>query len=88
MSWSIFQNVSDPEVLRTAIKTMKFNNETFDINNPGAIDTYANLLYKAGKRDQAIKWEKKAVKMSNEDKEFVNTLRKMERGEKTWPQGK
>jgi len=55
------------------------------------MDTYANLLYKAGKKKEAIIWEKKALDISLKfdwDKEDqVNnriTMKRMQNGEKTW----
>ena len=52
------------------------------------IDTYANLLYKTGKKDLAVEWEQKALnilKQNNEDYAgYQETLDKMKKGEKTW----
>lgn len=53
----------------------------------GNIDTYANLLYKLGKKEEAMKWEKKALEVEY-NKDFTETLKKMERDEKTWPENK
>lgn len=83
MSWPVFEHVTDKEVLATAVKTMKYDIEKFDGNDPAAIDTYANLLYKTGNKEEAIKWEEKALQLSNK-KEFVDVLQKMKAGEKTW----
>ena len=54
------------------------------------MDTYANLLYKAGKKDQAILWERRALKAAQCDGRFktdqisfIITIGKMERGENT-----
>ena len=52
------------------------------------LDTYANLLYKIGRKQEGIKWEKKAISISdangNSDNELRNTLQKMQKGEPTW----
>jgi hypothetical protein len=50
------------------------------------IDTYANILYKLGKKEEAISWEEKAVTLVGEadKKSYQETLDKMKRGEKTW----
>jgi len=55
-------------------------------NNAGFMDTYANLLYKMGKKDDAIAWETKAMNASpeGERKNYQETLEKMNKGEKTW----
>lgn len=93
ISWALFENVSNPKVLRVAIKTMKYSLEHFDQNNLQAYDTYANLLYKMGKKDEAILWENKALQIDAEnalkgnrkpDPVFAETLEKMKAGVKTW----
>ena len=52
------------------------------------IDTYANLLYKTGKKKLAVQWEEKALKLVKEKNEdtvgYAETLEKMKKGEKTW----
>ena len=47
------------------------------------LDTYANLLYKAGRVNEAISTQKRAVNLSNGNELLKQTLEKMERGEKT-----
>ncbi len=49
-----------------------------------SIDTYANLLYKLGRKDDAINWEQKALSLSPGDPDFTTALSKMKRGEPTW----
>lgn len=59
-AWNVFQNCSDVKVLKRALKLSKasFNKEAeIDPNN---IDTYANILYKIGRKKDAIEWENKA----------------------------
>ncbi|MGK6353182.1 sugar-binding domain-containing protein [Parapedobacter sp. DT-150] len=87
LSWTIFEQISDPEVLEAAIETQKYNIENLDITAT-AFDTYANLLYKAGRKQEAIEWQEKAVQMKKgalNENVFAETLEKMKRGEKTWP---
>ncbi len=54
------------------------------------IDTYANLLYKAGRKEEAILWEEKAVRVAKKrDDEsgaimYQKVIAKMENGEPTW----
>ncbi|WP_205514196.1 thioredoxin family protein [Longitalea arenae] len=48
------------------------------------LDTYANLLYKAGKRKQAILSEEKALVLDPNAKDVRNNLSKMKRGDATW----
>lgn len=84
MSWSIFEHINDEKTLEFAVKVMKYDLENFDQNDPAAYDTYANLLYKIGKKEEALKWEQHAIKLSNSDKEFVEILEKMKKNERTW----
>jgi len=58
-------------------------NEAFRANY---VDTYANLIYKAGKVKEAIHWEKIAVDNAFEHQkaEFSANLEKMRNGIKTW----
>jgi thioredoxin-related protein len=51
-----------------------------------SVDTYANLLYKLGKKKSAIVFEEKAVELNKNpnDKSFQETLDKMRNGQKTW----
>jgi tetratricopeptide (TPR) repeat protein len=85
MSWYIFEHVDAPAILNFAVKVAKFNVETFDKNDPYAIDTYANLLYKTGNSQEAIEWQERAAKLSNNEETFTKTLEKMKKGEPTWP---
>jgi len=85
MSWQIAKNVTNREVLKTAVKTMLYDIKKFDASDPNAIDTYAHLLYKIGKKHQAIVWQERAVKLSNNKPSIVATFAKMNRGEVIFP---
>lgn len=85
LSWPVFEHINDHRILTAAVRTMKYDIEKFDGNDPQAIDTYANLLYKLGRRQEALTWEEKAVELSKNEKSLVETLEKMKRGEPTWP---
>ena len=52
--------------------------------NPGFMDTYANILYKLGRRKEAIMWERKAVALAPKDAGLNDSLRKMENLQPTW----
>lgn len=85
MSWAVFEHVGDPKVLKFACDiVMKFALEEFYQNTPNAYDTYANLLYKTGRKGRAIEWEKKALRISNNDPAVLVTLEKMRNDIKTW----
>ena len=87
-AWNIFKNCNDIKILKKALAWSKitFYNQTKI--EPGYIDTYANLLYKIGKKKEAIEWEKKAQKIAiaagagNDWGQDV--IEKIKKGEKTW----
>jgi hypothetical protein len=84
-SWAIFIHVNDPKILSFACDTvMKYAMENWYQNEIEAYDTYANLLYKLGRTKEAIEWEARAVKLSNNNKTIVETLDKMKKGVATW----
>jgi len=84
MTWPIFEHVLDVNILDFSINVMKYSLENYDQNNFQAYDTYANLLYKRGRKKEAIEWETKAVKRSGKDKGLVETLKKMHKNLPTW----
>jgi hypothetical protein len=57
-------------------------------NEPAFLDTYANLLYKSGNKEEAIATQEKAVAITKEKgedaEELQSTLDKMKKGVKTW----
>ncbi|MDR6786457.1 thioredoxin-related protein [Pedobacter africanus] len=87
MCWVIFENIEDPNILRFAVEVMEYDIETYDQNNAAAYDTYANLLYKTGKKKNAIEWEEKAVKVKRgqaDEEVYIEILGKMKAGLPTW----
>ena len=52
--------------------------------SPGQLHAYANLLYKTGKKDEAIQYEKKAQSLMPDNKSFQDALEKMNSGKPTW----
>jgi hypothetical protein len=52
---------------------------------PDYIDTYANILYKLGRKELAIQWEEIAGKLAGLYKPIQTCLEKMKKGEPTWP---
>jgi thioredoxin-related protein len=83
-AWIVFENCKDMKCVTEALEWSKRSFK--DNNNPMFIDTYANILYKLGKKEEAISWEEKAVTLVGEadKKSYQETLDKMKRGEKTW----
>lgn len=85
ITWHLFLNVNNPKALEFAIDVvMKYAMVEWYQNDYHAYDTYANLLYKIGRIREGLEWEEKAVKLSKQNKELVETLEKMRRGEQTW----
>ena len=83
MSWRLVeQNITDYREIEAAVRTMKYDIEHYDQYDPDAWDTYANLLFKAGKKADAIAWESKALKQQPDRPEFKTTLERMQNGSK------
>lgn len=96
--WNVFKHVDDKNVLLDAAALQRRIVDRYveldPIESSGVIDTYANLLYKAGEKDEAINWQSKAVAYRKEletkrgDKKpavsYLTVLEKMKRGEPTW----
>lgn len=81
-AWTVFENCPDMSCVKEALEWSKRSLEGKE--NPMFMDTYANILYRLGRKDEAIAMQEKAVKLSNGDKDLTATLDKMKAGEKTW----
>jgi thioredoxin-related protein len=84
-AWTVFQNCPDMTCVADALDWSKRSFQ--DQPEPGFMDTYANILYKLGKKDDAITWEQKAADLSasaDEKAGYQATIDKMKKGEKTW----
>lgn len=83
-AWSVFQHCPDMTCVSEALEWSK---RSFKDNpQAGFYDTYANILYKMGKKDEAIAWEQKSIDIApqGERANYEQTLEKMRKGEKTW----
>ena len=86
-AWWLFEKSDDPEALKSALAWSKKTLEGETAKEVMFMDTYANLLYKTGKKQEALALETEAVKLSGEKDEngdLHKVLSKMKRGEKTW----
>lgn len=93
-AWALFKLSDNREVLEIALKWSERSIEMVDKkpggNYPNYLDTYSSLLYKLGKKNEAILWQNKAIAeaeiKANEKllAALKKTLVKMENGEKTW----
>lgn len=83
-SWQVFKSTDDSELLK---KVLNWSAERLrKSNNALYLDTYANLLYKLGQTNEAMKYEAKAINLATGKyiEEFKSTLLKMQQNEKTW----
>lgn len=83
-AWTVFENCDDSACIAQALDWSK--RSFVEKENAMYMDTYANILYKTGKKEEAMKWEEKAVGLADEanKKSLQETLDKMKNGEKTW----
>lgn len=81
-AWTVFETCKDMKCVEDALSWSK---RSFSENqDPNFMDTYANLLYKLGRKKEAISWQEKAVGLAKDKKALEETLNKMKKGEKTW----
>lgn len=88
IAWTIFETTSDKAKLKEALtwseKTVQYKPTTVNY-----LDTNAQILYKLGRKEEAIALQKRAV-ANNTNTNSLNyttineTLKKMEAGEKWW----
>jgi len=81
-AWTVFENCKDPDCIAEALNWSKRSVDETQSKEPSYLDTYANLLYKLGKKDQAIAMQQKAVDLvAAENKaQYQVTLEKMKKG--------
>jgi thioredoxin-related protein len=84
-SWDIFLYSHKKAFLKKALiwsdSAVRMNN---DGNKASWMDTYANLLYKLGRKEEAIAVETKAAELNSKDELIRETLSKMRKGIPTW----
>jgi len=88
LTYHLVLKVDDLNILRFACDTvMKYAMEEWYQTSHNAYDTYACLLYRTGRSDEAILWEERALKYSKgspNEKSFSMILLRMKKGEKLW----
>ncbi|SDF04518.1 glycoside hydrolase family 2 protein [Chitinophaga filiformis] len=82
IAWFAFERSSNNNSLKTALQMSKISMEK--VKDAYFVDTYANLLFKLGLKDQAIEWERKAIDIEPNDDVLKTTLDKMESNKPTW----
>lgn len=93
IAWNaIFKRSADQDQIDAAVKIMKqVVDSAISKGTPPMVymDTYANLLYKAGKIQEAIAQQEtalqEAIKYNNPPESYSENLEKMKKGEPTWP---
>src|SRR5688500_13541741 len=83
LCWPTFLYSNTSPQLQMAAQIMKQVVEQEPDFTP-AVDTYANLLYKLDQRDEAIRWQKKAVEQSPDDEAMKAALEDMKKGRPTY----
>lgn len=83
-AWSVFENCNDPACIESALSWSKKSLESGE--QAAYLDTYANLLYKGGDKENAVKWQEKALLAASADEKenYQTILNKMKAGEPTW----
>ncbi|MDP4237839.1 MAG: thioredoxin family protein [Bacteroidota bacterium] len=80
IAWEFFEKVTDVKVLEDALYWSKRSLEIYPDNHM-FIDTYANLLYKLGHKEEAITNETEAIRIAKDvkadSKVYEDTLAKM-----------
>jgi tetratricopeptide (TPR) repeat protein len=82
-AWAVFENCKDTDCITEALRWSKRSVDETQTKEPAYLDTYANLLYKLGKKDQAIAMQQKAVDLVTAENKakYQVTLDKMKKGE-------
>ncbi len=85
-AWTVFENCDDMACVSEALAWSKRSIDETEGKTPAFIDTYANLLYKSGSKDEAMAWQQKAVDLASADEKdtYQATLDKMKKDERTW----
>ena len=81
-AYDVFLHLNDSAVVSDALGWARMAAER--LPNPSVYDTYASLLYKVGRRDEALKMQRIAVRMAPEEKVFEENYEKMKSGTLVW----
>lgn len=78
----VFENCDHVDLVTEALKWSKRNVEQTEGREPEYLSTYANLLYKSGKKKEAIATQQRALNLvsANEKDVYQSTLDKMKSG--------
>lgn len=92
LGWNTFLNVTDKKLLNRMIYWVEKAIQAWPDTSIGSaiLDTYANLLYKTGRKEEAITWEAKALKVAEYNKHLRSVaaykiiIEKMRKDEPTY----
>jgi thioredoxin-related protein len=83
LGWNVFLQIKDKDLINECITWMgKLVKKRQDWSD--GLDTYANLLYKFGRNEEAIQWQEKAVNLDPTDQWHQKALAQMKKGESTY----
>jgi thioredoxin-related protein len=85
VSWAVFLYIKEKALVDKAAQWMKIMIKQYPRPISIFFDTYANLIYRLGKKEEAIVWEEKAINASagTTAEGFKNVIEQMKRGERT-----
>lgn len=87
-AWKIFLYSNKKTELETALFYLAkyvISDESINVNQIATeTDTYANLLYKLGRKVEALHWETRAYKLDRGRERFLHVAQKMSLNERTW----
>jgi len=88
-AWEVFTYSMDTNDLKKALEWSRrtlIDTASSEVHLQAAcFDTYANLLYKLGRKEEALGYEQKALTLSPKKTTYQETLDKIKKGEPTWP---
>jgi tetratricopeptide (TPR) repeat protein len=83
-AWTVFQYSDNKDELEQALKWTTWACAN-DPTSAEGLDTKANILYKLGRTDEAIRLEQQAVSMRPKSTDLAADLKKMQKKQPTWP---
>jgi thiol-disulfide isomerase/thioredoxin len=84
-AFEVFKYSKDKEDLETALAWVDKALSMQAGLDASELDTKANILYKLGRKKEAIALESKAAEIDPKAQDILETLQKMRNGEPTWP---
>jgi len=84
-AWEIFSYSTDRGQLEKALAWSEKVIKNTPEPNSEYFDTYANLLYKLGRKEEALAYEEKAIALNPKAEDIAGNLAKIKKGEPTWP---